>query len=98
MKKWMLLAAASLILAQPAASQTDFSTLGREIETLVRERFYDAAPGESWAKENAGYAQGIKDSEAFRRETGRRLAELDASHTAYYTPDDPGYRDLLSIF
>src|SRR6185295_9720192 len=25
-------------------------------------------------------------------------AMLGASHTEYYTPDDPGYRDLLSIF
>lgn len=97
-KTALLLAAGVLILTRPAAGQTDFPTLGREIETLVRERFYDAARGESWARENAGYAQGITDAEAFRRETGRRLAALGASHTAYYTPDDPGYRDLLSIF
>jgi hypothetical protein len=44
MKKTVqLLAAAALVLAQPAAGQTDFPALGREIETLVRERFYDAA-------------------------------------------------------
>jgi carboxyl-terminal processing protease len=98
MKKWRLLAVAVLLLTRPAAGQTDFPTLGREIETLVRERFYDAARGERWAKENAGYAQGITDAEAFRRETGRLIAELGASHTAYYTPEDPGYRDLLSIF
>ena len=98
MKGWMILAASALLLIRPAAGQTDFLILGREIETLVRERFYDSTRGDRWAKENAGYAQGIADAEAFRRETGRRLAELKASHTAYYTPDDPGYRDLLSIF
>lgn len=97
-KMGLLLAAAALVLVRPAAGQTDSPTLGREIETLVRERFYDANRGERWARENAGYAQGIADAEAFRRETGRRLAELGASHTAYYTADDPGFRDLLSIF
>jgi carboxyl-terminal processing protease len=97
-KTALLLAALALVLAGPGSGQTSFPTLGKEIETLVRERFYDAARGERWARENAGYAQGIADAEAFRRETDRRLAELGASHTAYYTPDDPGYRDLLSIF
>lgn len=98
MKTGTFLALSVLLLTPPAICQTDFPALGREIETLVRERFYDAARGERWAKENAGYAQGIADAESFRRETGRRLAELGASHTAYYMPDDPGYRDLLSIF
>lgn len=98
MKKWILVVVAALVLVRPAASKTHFPTLGKEIETLVRERFYDAARGERWARENAGYALGITDAEAFRRETGRRLAELKASHTAYYTQEDPGYRDLLSIF
>jgi carboxyl-terminal processing protease len=81
-------------LAEPPA----FGALGREIETLVREKFYDAARGERWAKENAGYAAAIRDEETFHDETRGRLAALGASHTEYYTPDDPGYRDLLSIF
>ncbi|HEY7216515.1 MAG TPA: PDZ domain-containing protein, partial [Thermoanaerobaculia bacterium] len=85
------------VLALPLAAQ-DFPALGREIESLVREKFYDAARGERWASENAGYAVEIRDAETFRRETRRRLAALGASHTEYYTPEDPGYRDLLSIF
>lgn len=64
----------------------------------MREKFYDATRGERWAAENAGYAAKIRDSEALHRETRRRLAMLGASHTEYYNPDDPGYRDLLSIF
>ena len=77
---------------------TDFGAVGREIERLVRERFYDGTRGERWAAANAGYAAEIRDPELFRAETRRRLAALKASHTAYYAPDDPGYRDLLSIF
>ena len=85
------------VLSAPHAAK-DFAALGREIESLVRDKFYDAARGERWAKENAGYAAEIRDAETFRRETRRRLALLGASHTEYYTADDPGYRDLLSIF
>jgi carboxyl-terminal processing protease len=85
------------VLALPLAAQ-DFPALGREIETLVRQKFYDAARGERWASENAGYAAKIQDAETFHRETRRRLATLGASHTEYYFSDDPGYRDLLSIF
>src|SRR5262249_23535322 len=51
-----------------------------------------------WAEESSGYAAAIRDSAAFVRETRRRLAELHVSHTAYYSLDDPGYYDLLSIF
>ena len=76
----------------------DLPALGAEIEDLVREKFFDAARAERWSGENAGYAKEIRDAESFRRETRRRLAQLGASHTEYYTPDDPGYRDLLSIF
>jgi carboxyl-terminal processing protease len=65
---------------------------------IVQEKFYDPAWAERWAKENAGYAAAIRDEATFHDETRRRLAALRASHTEYYSPDDPGYRDLLSIF
>jgi carboxyl-terminal processing protease len=83
-------------LAAPLAE--GFPALGREVVALVRQHFYAAATAERWAAENADYAAAIHDAASFRRETRRRLAFLGASHTAYYTPDDPGYRDLLSIF
>jgi carboxyl-terminal processing protease len=51
-----------------------------------------------WAEQHAGYADGIRDRAAFRDETRRILAELESSHTQYYTPGDPGYHDLLAIF
>ncbi len=85
-------------LAAGQPSTTDYGVLGREVVTIVKERFYDSNTAERWAKENAEYAAAVQDAETFRRETRRRLAALGASHTEYYTPDDPGYRDLLSIF
>jgi len=95
MKVWTPLALTLLALAAPP---TGFPALGREIESLVRERFYAAAQGARWAETNAGYAAKIQNVGTFRQETRRRLAELRASHTEYYAQDDPGYRDLLSIF
>jgi carboxyl-terminal processing protease len=92
----LLILMAAALAAQPPAP--DFSALGREIVGLVKERFYDPVRAERWIAANADYAAGIRDAETFRRETRRRLAELQASHTEYYGKDDPGLRDLLSIF
>lgn len=87
------LLAALLLFASP-----DFSTLGKEIVDLVRERFMDAQKAARWAERHAGYAEAIEDRAAFRDATRRILAELETSHTQYYTPGDPGYHDLLAIF
>jgi carboxyl-terminal processing protease len=91
----LLFGVAPLSAASPPA---DFPALGREVVALVQQHFYDPALAGRWAAENADYAANILDAAAFRKETRRRLALLHASHTEYYSPDDPGYRDLLSIF
>ena len=75
-----------------------FSIPGSEIVNLVRDRFLDAGKAAAWAERHAGYADAIRDPEAFRDETRRLLAELETSHTQYYLPGDPGYHDLLAIF
>jgi carboxyl-terminal processing protease len=77
---------------------TDFAALGREVVAIVEQKFYDPGAAEPWAKANADYAAAIGEPDGFHRETRRRLAALGVSHTEYYTPADPGYRDLLSIF
>ncbi len=92
---FLIFVSATLAAETPAP---DFPALGREIVGMVKERFYDPAKAERWAAANADYAAGIRDAETFRRETRRRLAELQASHTEYYGQDDPSHRDLLSIF
>lgn len=94
---WMALFFLLFVAAAEPPSR-DFPALGREIAGLVKERFYDPSRAERWVTANADYAAGIRDAETFRRETRRRLAELQASHTEYYGQDDPGHRDLLSIF
>jgi len=88
--------------AQDSDFDTDPSRLGAEIVDLVREDFWDPEAAERWAERNTGYADGLEDTPedraVFVRETRERLAELETSHTAYYTRDDRAWWDLRSIF
>lgn len=81
-----------------AKAPPGFPALGQEIVDLVRDQFMDAEKAAAWAERHAGYAEGIEDRAAFRDATRRILAELETSHTQYYTPEDSGYHDLLAIF
>ena len=95
----------SLILlvgsAQPTGAKppsTDEVATGEEIVSIVREKFFDRRRAEVWAQENARYAEAAQDRDGFIEATRAVLRQLKASHTAYYTPDDPQYYALLSIF
>jgi len=92
----LLAGASSAPSAAPAGP--DFAALGDEIVHLVRSELFDPSRAARWAQANTGYAAAVQNAADFVRETRRRLAQLHVSHTAYYTPDDPGYYDLLSIF
>jgi carboxyl-terminal processing protease len=94
----MIAAAVLLLLSAVPEASPRFAALGEEIVHIVRDEFLDPGRAARWAEENAGYGAAVQDAEAFRRETRQRLAALATSHTAYYTPDDPGYYELLSIF
>ena len=73
-----------------------------QISELVRDRFYDPSlHGLDWEKVKARYRpQAI--AAASREEAAiainAMLAELGASHTHYYTADDPAYYQLADIF
>jgi len=82
----------------PAAGEEGFPAVGREIVDTVRRDFWNPDTAERWAAHHAGYTDGLEDRATFVRQTRRRLAELETSHTAYYTPDDRAYWDLLAIF
>lgn len=86
-----------LVSAVPEAS-SGYGRLGDEIVRIVRDEFLDPGRAARWAEANAGYGAAVQDVESFRRETRKRLTALATSHTAYYTPDDAGYYDLLAIF
>ncbi|MCA9286051.1 MAG: hypothetical protein KDA22_12580 [Phycisphaerales bacterium] len=84
--------------AEPPPNAPDYPRLGREIVELVRENFLDADRAEQWAALNGAYAADIADPETFARDTRRVLSLLGASHTAYYTIDDPEHAPLEDLF
>ena len=107
-----LAAGATALGAWPASAQTgneagdlraaqnsaDFD----QVWELVRDRFYDPSlHGLDWQGAKARYRpQAIA---AHTREDGAAainamLGELGASHTHYYTPEDPAYYQLADIF
>jgi carboxyl-terminal processing protease len=95
---WIVVAVCRASAAETPEVAPGFAAVGREIVDLVRAEFYDPDRAAAWAAANAGYAAEIRDAGTFLRETRRRLAGLGASHTEYYTPETPGYHDLLAIF
>jgi carboxyl-terminal processing protease len=92
---WVAVAVATC--AGPARS-ADYAKLGREVERLVADRFYDPVRADAWVKAHAGYADTVRDQPSFARATNLALADLRASHTRLYTPDEVAYYGLLAIF
>jgi carboxyl-terminal processing protease len=85
-------------LPAAAPNQADFD----QVWELVRDRFYDPRlNGLDWQAMRARYRP--RAASARSREDGAvavnaMLAELGASHTHYYTTEDPAYYQLADIF
>ena len=87
------------LLTNEARGQSDtFSALGRQIVRLVEAHFYDANRAGVWASRHADYAAHADSLLTFASLTKNALAELNTSHTDFYTPLEPDYYALLSIF
>jgi carboxyl-terminal processing protease len=88
------------MLGASAWAQTPgrFTKQGDELVSHVRERFYDAKKATEWARRHQGYGAKAKTEEDFGRLTHEALAELQASHTAYYPRESLGHVGLSSIF
>ena len=84
--------------APPGSNQADFD----EVWELVRDRFYDPRLGGlDWQEERAHFrpqAASAPSREGAAAVINTMLAKLGASHTHYYTPDDPAYYQLADIF
>ena len=84
--------------APAKSNQADFD----QVWELVRDRFYDPhLNGLDWQEERASF--GPQAASARSREDGAAvinamLAKLNASHTHFYTPEDPAYYQLADIF
>lgn len=77
--------------APPGSAQADFD----QVWELVRDRFYDPRlNGLDWGQERARFrpqAASARSREEAAAAINAMLARLNASHTHYYTPDDPAY-------
>jgi carboxyl-terminal processing protease len=73
-----------------------------EVWELVRDRFYDPhLKGLDWQAMRARYrpqAESARNREEMAAAINAMLMELGASHTHYYTPEDPAYYQLADIF
>jgi C-terminal processing protease CtpA/Prc len=73
-----------------------------EVWRTVRDRFYDPRlHGLDWSAVRERYrpdAERATSAEALARVINTMLGELQASHTHYYTPDEPEYYQLAGIF
>jgi carboxyl-terminal processing protease len=83
----------------PAAShQADFD----QVWELVRDRFYDRRlNGLDWPEQRLRFrpdAASARSQEEAAVVINAMLAKLGASHTHYYTPEDPAYYQLADIF
>jgi carboxyl-terminal processing protease len=84
--------------APAESNQADFD----QVWELVRDRFYDPhLNGLDWQEERARFRPQAASAES--REDGEAvintmLAKLGASHTHYYTREDPAYYQLADIF
>jgi carboxyl-terminal processing protease len=94
----LLLAVYWLLPDQAQAQSEDFKALGQRIVDLVRGHFYDAKRADAWASLHEDYGAQADGVVAFAALTKHALSELNTSHTDFYTPLEPEYYGLLSIF
>ena len=87
--------------ASPRAASASEMAFG-EVWQTVRDRFYDPRlHGLDWSAIRERYrpdAAGATSEGVLADIINRMLSELHASHTRYYTPDEPEYYQLADIF
>jgi carboxyl-terminal processing protease len=83
---------------QAGLNEADFE----QVWELVRDRFYDPGlHGLDWEAARTRYrpkATAASSREEAAAAINAMLGELGASHTHYYTPEDPAYYQLANIF
>src|SRR3984957_12752137 len=84
--------------APPASHQADFD----QVWELVRDRFYDPRlNGLDWQEQRVRFRPDEAPARPLEEAAvviNGMLAKLGASHTHYYTPEDPAYYQLADIF
>ena len=96
------LAVCSVAMAETGSTTSSYEKIFTEICELVEEHFYDSARAETFSANTKPSYQHqldtISSDAEFSKYINEMLETLKASHTEYYTRDDPGYYQLLAIF
>jgi carboxyl-terminal processing protease len=99
---FLLIGLASPVAAEVEAHRKTDLAVFDEVWRLVNRHFYDPEfRGQDWADLRDRYrplAEAARDADAQAAIIDEMLAQLAASHTARYRPDDPAYYQLLDIF
>ena len=102
MKVPKLVCMAMLALSVSSLYAGDYDSLFEQITEIVDENFYDSTfNGIDWENVKSKYGKkvGTVNSRAsFSTLVDQMLSKLNASHTHYYTQDDPVYYHLADIF
>lgn len=84
------------------AGKSEFAEVFAEIHKTVAEHFFDpqlnGIDWEALGKTFGAQARNAPDVEAFATIVNQMLANLQTSHTFFYTSRDPGYYQLRSVF
>ena len=95
---WPLAIALATAWSGTMAQDVGLVSQGDQVVEIVHQRFYNAAQAAAWAETHAHYARNMEDGAAFVQKSRKILAELNASHTGYYTPEDVEFYALRAIF
>lgn len=89
------------LLAAPLSGRSQTDVFDQVWETVERQFFDSQFNGVDWRAMRQKYGDAARQARS-RAETAvvinQMLAELNTSHTRFYTPDEPAYYQLLGIF
>lgn len=102
MVKHLYISIAIIALSTHRAHSGIYDSLFAEICSLVDTNFYDSTfRGVNWPDIKQTYKKSVlnaSDRNSFATVVNEMLSKLNASHTYYYTADDPVYYQLSDIF
>ena len=102
MTRCLLIVLALLVPPRPLAAEDEYVSVFDEIHATVEAHFYDPdLRGLDWESLGRTYrarAVAADSPEAFSAVVNEMLAQLETSHTRFFTSREPAYYQLLAIF
>jgi carboxyl-terminal processing protease len=95
---WTACVVAIVAISARVEAGEPYVALGDEIVRHVQDRFLDARRAKVWAEKHRGYGAAATNAAEFERLTNVALAELRASHTAFYPRHSIENLQLRSLY